>query len=74
MSFWAKLTYYNKKDYQFSFHYLQICYNVSILLLNERFLQALIRADSLPLCSRNSKKGVDSRRFTFEPGLRQPLE
>ena len=56
MSFWAKLTYYNKKDYQFSFHYLQICYNVSILLLNERFLQALIRADSLPLCSRNSKK------------------
>ena len=56
MSFLAKLTYYNKKDYQFSFHYLQICFNVSILLANERFLQALLRAEALPLCCRNSKK------------------
>ncbi len=26
------------------------------------------------LCAVEIAKGVDSRRFTFEPGLRQPLE
>ncbi len=43
MSFLAKITYYNKKDYHFSFFYLQICFNVSILLVNERYFKPCLR-------------------------------
>jgi hypothetical protein len=60
-------------DYHFSFFYSQICFNVSILLVNERFLQVSYTMSHY-LCTVEIAKGVDSHRFTFEPGLRQPLE
>ena len=51
-------------DYQFSFFRLQICFNASILLVNERFLQSFIEADALPLCSINSERcGLASFHF-----------
>ena len=75
MSFLAKITYYNKKDYHFSFFYLQICFYATKLQVYERIvLMAWLFSPYLCICKDKPHKTqkVWTRGFTFRPGLRQP--
>jgi hypothetical protein len=65
--YWAKLPYCIIGGYQYLYFRLQICFNVSFLLVNERFLQVLPGFDA-HFCAKKTAKGVDSHRFTFTPG------